>query len=218
MLRTMKNTLANYRGQADRTGTLVAMYDTELFGHWWWEGPEFLYELARLIHADGEIQPSTGSEVLDADPAKHLIALPEGCWGEGGYHYIWINDDNHWTWKKLYAVERKLRQMAQEYADGPAKEIVQQAAREMLLAESSDWQFLISTFSARDYAEVRFNDHISRFDRLAEIATRVHTGSAMTIDEKAFLKECQQKDAPFQDLDLSLWKIEAADQVTAAKA
>jgi len=206
MLRTMKSALANYRGVADRTGTLVAMYDTELFGHWWWEGPEFLYELARLIHADGQVEMVTGSEVLDEDPAKHMITLPEGCWGEGGYHYIWINDDNYWTWKKLYPIERKLRQMAQEYANGPAHEVVVQAARELLLAESSDWQFLISTFSARDYAEVRFKDHVDRFDRLAEIADRVHTGSVLTVDEAAFLKECQLKDAPFQDLDLSLWK------------
>lgn len=206
MLRTMKGALANYRGVADRTGTLVAMYDTELFGHWWWEGPEFLYELARLVHADGEVEMVTGSEVIDEEPATNMITLPEGCWGEGGYHYIWINDDNFWTWKKLYPIERKLRQMAAEYAGGPAEELVLQAARELLLAESSDWQFLISTFSARDYAEVRFRDHVDRFERLAELADRVHTGSALTSGEATFLKECQLKDAPFQDLDLSLWK------------
>jgi 1,4-alpha-glucan branching enzyme len=95
--------------------------------------------------------------------------------------------------------------MAKDYAGGPAEEVVLQAARELLLAESSDWQFLISTFSARDYAEVRFNDHIDRFGRLAEIADRVHIGSTLTVDEKAFLRECQLKDAPFQYLDLAIW-------------
>ena len=205
MVQTMKGVLARYRGQADRNGTLVAMYDTELFGHWWWEGPEFLYELGRLLHLDGNIEMVSGSEVLDTDPAKHMITLPEGSWGEGGYHYIWINDDNYWTWKKLYPIERRLRQMIKEYAGGPAHELVVQAGRELLLAESSDWQFLISTFSAKDYAEIRFNDHIDRFEKLAEIADRVHTGSAITPDEVLFLKECQQKDAPFADLDLSIW-------------
>jgi 1,4-alpha-glucan branching enzyme len=115
-------------------------------------------------------------------------------------------------------MERKLRQMAQEYADGPAKEIVVQAAREMLLAESSDWQFLISTFSARDYAEVRFEDHIDRFNRLAEIADRVHSGSAITVDEKAYLTECQLKDAPFQEIDLSLWSAVASRRASTAKS
>ena len=148
----------------------------------------------------------SGSDMIDIEPAQHLITLPEGSWGEGGYHYIWINDGNAWTWEKLYRIERKLRQMAREYADGPAREVVEQAARELLLAESSDWQFLISTFSARDYAEVRFNDHVARFDRLAEIADRVHTGSKMGIGDSGFLNECRQKDAPFADLDLSLWK------------
>lgn len=205
LVNVLKGTLATYKGQADRTGTLVAMYDTELFGHWWWEGPEFLYELSRRLYADGDIEMVSGGDVMDTDPARHLINLPEGSWGEGGYHYIWINDGNVWTWEKLYPVERKMRQMAREYNGGPATEIAIQAAREMLLAESSDWQFLISTFSARDYAEIRFQDHIDRFNRLAEIADRVHSGATMQPDEKAFLKECQQKDSPFASLDLSLW-------------
>lgn len=205
MVNTIKGTLASYRGQADRDGTIVAMYDTELFGHWWWEGPEFLYELARAIHADGEISTMSGSEVIDSDPARHVIHMPEGSWGEGGYHYIWINEGNHWTWEKLYKVERKLRQMARDYIGGPADEIATQAAREMLLAEASDWQFLISTFSAKDYADIRFQDHIDRFNRLAEMADRVHGGGELTADEATFLLECQVKDAPFQELKLSLW-------------
>ena len=209
MVTTLKGVLARYKGQADRTGTLVAMYDTELFGHWWWEGPEFLYELGRALHADGNIEMLSGGDLIDEDPAQHLITLPEGSWGEGGYHYIWINEDNQWTWKRLYPAERKLRQMCREYAKGPAQRIVEQAAREILLAEASDWQFLISTFAARDYAELRFNDHVDRFERLAEIADRVHTGSAMTSDERLYLRDCEEKDAPFPDLDLSLWATEA---------
>jgi len=203
---TVKGTLAHYKGLAERTGTLVAMYDTELFGHWWWEGPEFLYELAKAMYYDGQLKMMSAGEVLDEDPPQHMITMPEGSWGEGGYHFIWLNEHNAWTWEKLYPVERKLRQMAREYDGGPAREIVIQAAREMLLAEASDWQFLISTFSAKDYAEVRFSDHIERFDRLAGMADRVHKGGEMTVAEAAFLADCQAKDAPFQDLDLSYWK------------
>lgn len=212
MVETLKGVLAQYKGQADRTGTLVAMYDTELFGHWWWEGPEFLYEVAKAMHLDGMVQPVTGSELIDSEPAKHMITLPEGSWGEGGYHYIWLNADNSWTWKKLYSAERKLRQMCREYADGPAREIVEQAAREVLLAEASDWQFLISTWSARDYSEIRFQDHIDRFEQLSELADRIHHGGTMKPADIAFLKDCQLKDAPFQDLDLSMW-AEPAGQV-----
>lgn len=211
LVQTLKGVLAQYKGLADRTGTLVAMYDTELFGHWWWEGPEFLYELAKALHADGTIEPVSGGDLLDQEPARHLITLPEGSWGEGGYHYVWINDGNIWTWEKLYPAERKLRQMARDYDDGPAHDVVVQAARELLLAEASDWQFLISTFSARDYAEIRFQDHIDRFNRLADMADRIHAGGRMTAEEEEFLEDCRQKDAPFQDLNLSYWKPVAAE-------
>ncbi len=201
----VKATLAHYKGQSGRMGTLVSMYDTELFGHWWWEGPEFLYEVARVMARDGELEMVSGGDLLDAEPPRHSITLPEGSWGEGGYHSIWINGDNVWTWKHLYQCQRKLRKMAREYANGPAREVVLQAARELLLAEASDWQFLISTWAARDYAEVRFADHVARFDRLAELADRVHEGQAMTPDELEFLADCQSKDAAFAELDLSWW-------------
>ena len=149
----------------------------------------------------------SGSDVLDQEPARNMITpLPEGSWGEGGYHYIWINDNNVWTWEKLHVIERKLRKMVREYSDGPAHRIVVQAAREMLLAESSDWQFLISTFSARDYAEIRFSDHVDRFDQLASIADKVHAGGKLAGVDLEFLEECEAKDAPFQELDLNLWK------------
>jgi 1,4-alpha-glucan branching enzyme len=143
---------------------------------------------------------------MDTDPARHLITLPEGSWGEGGYHYIWLNEDNAWCWEKLYPCQRKMIQMAREYAEGPAEVVVIQAARELLLAESSDWQFLISTKSARDYSEIRFADHIDRFTRLSAIADRVHGGEVMKPEEEAFLLDCQEKDAPFPKIDLRIWQ------------
>ncbi|MBS1713191.1 MAG: DUF1957 domain-containing protein [Armatimonadetes bacterium] len=205
-VRLVKSTLAGYRGASDRDGTVVAMYDTELFGHWWWEGPEFLYQVALEMARDGEVRPCSGGDVVDEDPARHVIDLPEGSWGEGGYHSVWLNDDNFWTWKRLYPAELKLREMAQSYGDGPAREIAEQCARELLLAEASDWQFLISTWAARDYAEARFTDHIDRFERLAGMAERVHYGGRLSDEETEFLAECRQKDAPFPDLRLDHWK------------
>ncbi len=201
----LKGTLAQYKGQANREGTLVAMYDTELFGHWWWEGPEFLYEIGKRIDAEPELRSVSGGDVLDEEPARYMIHLPEGSWGEGGYHYIWINDQNIWTWEKLYPAQKKMRWMSQELADGPARRAVIQAGRELLLAEASDWQFLISTFAARDYAEVRYADHIERFERLAEIAERWHNGTPPTAEENLFIEDCEEKDAAFPDLDPTLW-------------
>jgi len=206
----VKTTLAQYRGQSDRTGTLVAMYDTELFGHWWFEGPEFLYEVAVQMHRSPELEMVSGGDVLDEELPRHVIQLPEGSWGEGGYHYIWLNADNSWTWERLYPAEQKMRQMARDYANGPAKEVVQQCARELLLAEASDWQFLISTWAARDYAEVRFTDHIQRFERLASLADRVHRGFTATAEDQELLAECRRKDAAFPEINLALWQTAEA--------
>lgn len=201
----VKGVMAEYKDKSGRAGTLVAMYDTELFGHWWWEGPEFLYEMARAMHTEEALASVSPADVIDEEPARHRIHLPEGSWGEGGYHYIWINNDNLWTWEQLYPCQKKMRQMAGEYDGGPAHDIVVQAARELLLSEASDWQFLISTWAARDYAEIRFADHIERFNRLAEIADRVHLGETMTSAELSFYEDCRQKDAPFPEIDLKFW-------------
>lgn len=206
MVNVLKSTLARYRGQSDRDGTIVAMYDTELFGHWWWEGPEFLYELAKALHKDGEVECVSGGDLIDQQPARHLINLPEGSWGEGGYHYIWLNQDNAWTWRRLHPMQREMVNLVETAATEPARRWTLQAARELLLAESSDWQFLISTQSARDYAEVRFVDHCERFERLARIAAAVTDGHTPTTEEEDFLLDCQEKDAPFPDLDLNLWR------------
>ena len=201
----VKSTLAQYKGQANREGTLVAMYDTELFGHWWWEGPEFLYEVGVRMAADEDLRMCSGGDVIDEEPARHMIHLPEGSWGEGGYHNVWLNEDNHWTWEKLYPAQKQMRVLANLGAKGLAKEICEQAARELLLAEASDWQFLISTFSAKDYAEARFDDHIERFNQLYEMAIRVHEGGTLKATEEEFLKDCQVKDAPFPEIDLNYW-------------
>lgn len=201
----VRDVMGSYQYAANRTGTLVAMYDTELFGHWWWEGPEFLYEMARAMDAHPELASVSAGDVVDEEPARHMIHMPEGSWGEGGYHYIWINQDNIWTWEKLYPCQKRMRQMAAEYDRGPAHDLVVQAARELLLAEASDWQFLISTWAARDYAEVRFDDHVDRFKRLADLADKVHAGGTLSNEEISFYEDCRQKDAPFPDIDLRFW-------------
>lgn len=205
----VKSTLAEYKGATNREGTLVAMYDTELFGHWWWEGPEFLYEFGVAMARDQDVQSVIGSDVCASSPARNVITLPEGSWGEGGYHSVWLNPDNLWTWEKLYPCERKLAELAAMDLVPAAEEVAVQAARELLLAEASDWQFLISTFSARDYSEARFQDHIDRFLALVELVERLQAGKALTRDEEEFVQECRQKDACFPDLDLSHWRPEA---------
>lgn len=205
LVQIVKSTLVDYKEKAGRTGCLVAMYDTELFGHWWWEGPEFLYEMAKAMHAEPDLESVSASDVLAADPPQHQITLPEGSWGEGGYHYIWLNEQNAWTWEQLYPAQAKMRELATAKLNPKSEPYATQAGRELLLAEASDWQFLISTFAARDYAEIRFSDHIERFNQLVNIISRIEIGTEPTVADVTFLKDCQEKDACFAELDFRQW-------------
>jgi 1,4-alpha-glucan branching enzyme len=185
---------------------MVSMYDTELYGHWWFEGPEWLYEVTKRLASDPQIKLVTASEQFEMNPPSSAVHLPEGSWGEGGYHSIWLNEQNAWTWEDIYAAERDLVKLIDKYRMNPeVSPILKQAARELLLLESSDWQFLISTWSARDYAEVRVAEHSRMFKALADMARKVGEGGLLNEQEIEIYKDSELRDNPFQDLDLSYW-------------
>lgn len=172
-----------------------SMYDAELFGHWWREGPAFLEQAARLIHQHSDLECITASEALDQAAPSGPLALPEGSWGEGGDHRVWLNGFTEGIWTDLHKAEREMIELAQ----GPESEAALQAARELLVAQSSDWTFCISTGSAPDYAHERIEDHISRFRALAAMARQGD------IDE-SFLRECQQRTSIYPNLSLDAWR------------
>ncbi|MBA3660030.1 MAG: DUF1957 domain-containing protein [Gemmatimonadales bacterium] len=153
---------------AGREGVVVAPFDTELFGHWWFEGPDFLADTYRAIAArPGTIRPTTGSQHLREFPARAAIRLPWGSWGANGDFSMWLTDLTAWTWERLWPLEESFWDVAPRALALPATHpVLEQAAREMLLAQSSDWQFVISTGAAADYAERRFIGHCEDAERL----------------------------------------------------
>ncbi len=188
-----------------KAGILVAPYDAELFGHWWFEGPLFLKEVIRHIANETEIDLTGLGQHLDREKPFEVVQLPEGSWGQGGYHYIWLNQWTEWTWKRIYECEDRMVELASKYAnaDNPLlTDIVKQAARELMLLSASDWQFLISTWSARDYAELRISEHYNDFKKLADLADKVASGGKPTRGETAFLHDCQSRDRLFGDIEL----------------
>jgi 1,4-alpha-glucan branching enzyme len=191
----------------DETGQPVFVcvpFDTELFGHWWFEGPRWLASVLSLIDRDDELSLATGSTILDTLEPHKVISLSEGSWGEGGFHYIWLNQWTEWTWKHIYDAEDDFYALYDEFARrGHMKKqsIMKQLARELLLLQSSDWQFLISTWSARDYAELRFSRHYENFRRLAEIMRK----PSVSDNDRMFIKDLEEQDSCFSDLDLSIF-------------
>ncbi len=183
---------------------ITSVYDTELFGHWWFEGPQFLYHALKALAADPEITLQTVSEYLDAHPATQPVTLPEGSWGEGGFHYIWLNEQTAWSWKLVYEVEAEMSALARDCGDSTAAApILRQAAREALLLMASDWQFCISTGGAKDYSEVRLRNHYDSFEALAKLTRRAAAGEMLSVGDWKNIAECEARDSLFPDIEPS---------------
>jgi 1,4-alpha-glucan branching enzyme len=152
----------------NREGVVVAPFDTELFGHWWFEGPQFLGDMYRsLARQKDPVRPSTGGQHLKEHPPRAAIRLPWGSWGANGDSSMWLSERTAWTWERLWPLEQAFWDAAPNAISSPAaRPVLAQAARELLLAQSSDWQFIISTGAAADYAERRFQEHAHDAEQL----------------------------------------------------
>jgi len=202
----VRGLLEHYHNQTGQAGILVAPYDAELFGHWWFEGPLFLKSVLRELAKLDTVGLTSLGEHLDRTKPFEVIQLPEGSWGQGGYHYIWLNQWTEWTWRHIYPSEDKMVALAAKYKDSSNPllvDVVKQAARELMLMSASDWQFLISTWAARDYAELRMSEHYNDFNRLVDMAEKLAAGQSLSDGDTAFLNDCHQRDHLFDDIELN---------------
>jgi len=188
---------------------LCAPFDAELFGHWWFEGPLWLEAVARTL-ADYPIgiELITCSEYLDKYPRAGFISMHEGSWGSEGTNHVWMNPETSWTYNHIYPAELYTRDVATagKWKDGGLGErIMKQLCRELLLLESSDWQFLITTGAARDYAEKRFNVHNEQFRELKGIWQAFEQNGALNEAQDRRLSELEIRDSVFPDIDPSFW-------------
>jgi len=139
---------------------IVAPFDTELFGHWWFEGVDFIADLYRHLARHDAPRARTASQHLESEAPSAGIALAQGSWGANGDFSMWINPSTQWTWDRIWPLEQRFWNAARAAFGDPGLESVwAQAARELLLLQSSDWQFIISTGAAADYASRRFLEH-----------------------------------------------------------
>jgi len=154
---------------ARRDGVIVAPFDTELFGHWWFEGPDFLGDVYRALRGRPDVRPTTGSGHLLRHPSRAAIRMPSGSWGANGDFTMWLSEQTAWTWERLWPLEERFWDAASAaLGSAQTRFILAQAARELLLAQSSDWQFIISTGAAADYGERRFREHCSETEELVD--------------------------------------------------
>jgi 1,4-alpha-glucan branching enzyme len=185
----------------DKPPILVAPYDAELFGHWWYEGPDFLDMFVRKACYDqAVVQLITPDAYLRQHPT-HQVAKPSpSSWGEEGYWKVWLNEKNEWVYPHLQVAQERMTNLARRFplATGTRRRALQQAGRELLLAQSSDWTFILRTGTSPEYATRRIKEHLLRFHALHEQLT------ATRVDEN-WLEQVEWQDNIFPDLQYRYW-------------
>jgi 1,4-alpha-glucan branching enzyme len=185
----------------DRPPIVVSPYDAELYGHWWYEGPLFLNDLFRQLHYDQQaVEPITPGDYLERHPTNQVLTPSLSSWGAKGYASHWCNETNAWTYRHIHVAAERMVELARRSpsAEGLERRALRQAARELLLAQSSDWTFIMTTGTTVPYATRRFNEHVIRFTRLYEDL------KAGKLDEP-FIADLESKDNIFPDVDYRIF-------------
>lgn len=166
--------LKDHHEATGQHGLVMVAFDTELFGHWWFEGVQWLKEIIQKVHLAEGLDFVTASEYLGTHVPGTAIELPESTWGQGGHYWVWQNQATEWMWPIIHAAEQRMLELVKHYReenDPLQVRVLNQALRELLLLESSDWPFLVTTFQAKDYAIERFNEHRDNFWVLVSMLT-----------------------------------------------
>jgi len=176
---------------------LVAPFDAELFGHWWFEGPRFLEQFVRQVANERDFRLTTPSEYLAAYPTQQIVEPAASTWGENGHLGVWLDPSNAWIYPHLHTATQRMSEVARSHeqnCSSLAHRVLKQLTRELLLAQSSDWAFLMKTGTACEYATKRITDHLVRFNRLHDqfVTNR--------IDEE-FLSDCERRDNLFPNVN-----------------
>jgi 1,4-alpha-glucan branching enzyme len=156
-------------GILGRPPLLLMPYDAELFGHWWHEGVEFLDQFIReACRRTDDLRLTTPGDYLLAHPTHQLAAPASSSWGEHGYYQVWLNESNDWILLHIDHAQHRMTNLARRFTrPGPLqKRALNQAARELLLAQASDWPFILRTGTSPEYAGQRVTQHLLRFNRL----------------------------------------------------
>jgi len=176
---------------------VVAPFDAELFGHWWFEGPSFLEHFIRQAASQRDFSLTTPSEYLAAHSTQQIVEPAASTWGENGHLAVWLDASNAWIYPHLQVAVERMSEAARRHTENAsplADRVLKQLARELLLAQSSDLAFLMKTGTAREYATKRITDHLVRFNRLHD--QLVTNG----VDEE-FLRDCEWRDNLFPNVN-----------------
>ncbi|MGE5707623.1 MAG: glycoside hydrolase family 57 protein [Bacteroidota bacterium] len=182
---------------------IISPYDAELFGHWWYEGPTFLnYFIRKVAYDQNVFELTTAAHYLQENPTNQVATPSYSSWGDKGYAEFWCNGTNDWIYPHLHKAAERMIELARDNApngDGLKERALKQAARELLLAQSSDWAFIMKTGTMVEYAVKRTKSHLLRFNKLYEDVKHNR------IDEY-WLGKVEYLDNIFPEIDYTLYR------------
>ena len=188
-------------GAIERPPLLVAPFDAELFGHWWFEGPRFLGELFRQ-GPGSELQFTHLREVLSQELPLQVCQPSPSSWGQGGYHDYWLNDSNAWVVPEWQRASRAMvRRVNRGVGSAEQRRWLTQAGRELLLAQSSDWSFILRAGTTTSLARERIHRHLDRFWRLMDAIEN------RTPLRPEWIQAVEREDGLFPSLNAADWTI-----------
>jgi 1,4-alpha-glucan branching enzyme len=202
-LQNRQKQIEHLAGATGRRPIVVSPYDAELFGHWWFEGPDFLDFLFRKMHFDQDtVKPTTPLQYLEIEPELDVVQPPMCTWGAHGYAEVWLNPGNDWIYPHLDVAAERMVALARRFEHPSALErrALDQAARELLLAQASDWAFIMKTGTTVEYANRKTRDHIARFDYLY----RALSGRCAL--EESIVREFEARDNIFPEIDYRVYR------------
>ncbi|MYK91266.1 MAG: DUF1957 domain-containing protein, partial [Synechococcus sp. SB0669_bin_8] len=137
---------------------------------------------------------------LEDSPQLQLCRPAPSSWGQGGYHSYWLNDTNAWAIPLWHRCGLRMESLAARHGHHKQRQhLLRQAARELLLLQSSDWSFILRSGTTTDLAREQIHCHVERFQTLADA---LNSGQEPPPD---WLKAVESEDNLFPDLNLEPW-------------
>jgi 1,4-alpha-glucan branching enzyme len=196
---TVRDRLAGLARRHGRAGLVVAAFDTELFGHWWFEGPRWLGKVLRALPAAG-VRVTTLGGAAQAGLVGGPVELPASSWGSGKDWRVWDGALVAELVELNRQVQRQLLGQADRAPAEPGRHrALDSLARQALLALSSDWAFMVSKDSAADYAMDRAARHAGR---VCELSGLMDAGRVA--DTERLATDLDRQDALFGQLNAGL--------------
>ncbi|HUX12886.1 MAG TPA: 1,4-alpha-glucan branching protein domain-containing protein, partial [Spirochaetia bacterium] len=208
-----ENFIYNQTKQVAKLGPLMSQppvitcpYDAELFGHWWFEGTIWIEEVIRkLAETGGDLELTTPSSFLKAYPPTTVIEPIFSSWGNNGYSEVWLDGSNDWIYRHTHTAIERMMELVERFPDdhGLKERALNQAAREVLLSQASDWPFIMRAGTTVSYATKRVKEHIMNFQRIYESLGRGNVGTE-------WLTKLEKKDNLFPKIDYRIFRAQGA--------